>query len=54
MKKKALVCMLITVLVAALGTYSLSYADSKADKQQELNDINSQKEEVKSDMQALV
>lgn len=54
MKKKTLACLLIVTLVTALGTYSFSYADSKADKQEELNQINSQKAEVKTDMQALV
>lgn len=54
MKKKTLVCLLIFVLVAALGTYSLSYADTKADKQEELNDIESEVESTKSDLEALV
>ena len=54
MSKKVLICLLITVMVAALGTYSLSYADSAADKQQELNEINDQKEEVEGSMEELV
>lgn len=54
MTKKVLICLLITAMVTVLGTYSLSYADSKADKQQELNEINDQKEEVESSMEELV
>ncbi len=54
MKKKSLICLLIFVLVAACSTYGLSYADTKADKQNELNEINDKKDEVKEDMQELV
>lgn len=53
MKKKTLICMLILILVCSLGTYSLTFADSKADKQQELDEINDQKDDVKEDMSAL-
>ncbi len=54
MKKKSLICFLIFVLVAVFSTYGFSYADTKADKQQELNDVKEQAKEVKSDMQELV
>ena len=50
MKKKSLICFLIFVLVAVFSTYGLSYADTKADKQEELNETK----EVKDDMQELV
>lgn len=54
MKKKALVSILIFTLVAALGTYSLSYADTKADKKNELNEIENKVEAAESEMEALV
>ncbi len=54
MKKKTLASLLIAALVLALGTYSLSYADSKADKQEELNNIESEAESTKNDLEALV
>ena len=54
MKRKTLICLLIAAMVTALGTYSLSYADSKADKQEELDDIKTQTEDVKNDMSQLV
>ena len=54
MKKKSLICFLIFVLVAVFSTYGLSYADTKADKQEELNEIIEQTKEVKDDMQELV
>ena len=50
MKKKTLICFLIFTLVCSLGAYSLVYADDKADKQQELDQINEQKEDVKEEM----
>lgn len=53
MKKKTLICFLIFTLVCSLGAYSLVYADDKADKQQELDQINEQKEDVKEDMETL-
>ncbi len=53
MKKKSLICFLIFTMVCCLGTYSLAYADNKADKQQELDQINKQKSDVKDDMAAL-
>lgn len=46
MKKKTLICFLIFVLSAAIATGSLAYAES-------LSEINRQKEDVKSDLQAL-
>ena len=54
MKKKSLICFLIFLLVTAFSTYGLSYADTKADKQNELNEIKEQTKEVKGDMQELV
>ena len=53
MKKKSLVSILIFVLIAAMGTFSLSYATSVSDKQDELDSINQQKDDVSSDMNAL-
>lgn len=53
MKKKTLISILIFVLIAAMGTFSLSYATSAADKQDELDSINQQKDDVSSDMNAL-
>ena len=53
MKKKTLVSILIFVLIAAMGTFSLSYAASVSDKQDELDSINQQKDDVSSDMAAL-
>lgn len=53
MKKKSLICLLIFALVCSLGTYSLVYADDKADKQQELDEIKEEKKDVKEDLEAL-
>lgn len=53
MKKKTLVSILIFVLIAAMGTFSFSYAASVSDKQDELDSINQQKDDVSSDMEAL-
>lgn len=53
MKKKTLISILIFVLIAAMGTFSLSYATSVSDKQDELDSINQQKDDVSSDMESL-
>lgn len=53
MKRKTLISILIFVLIAAMGTFSLSYATSVSDKQDELESINKQKDDVAGDMEAL-
>lgn len=53
MKRKTLISILIFVLIAAMGTFSLSYATSVSEKQDELDSINKQKDDVAGDMEAL-
>ncbi|MGC2872423.1 murein hydrolase activator EnvC family protein [Ihubacter sp. rT4E-8] len=53
MKKKSMICLLIFMLVCSLGVYTQVYADNASDKQDELNEINDQKKDVKNDLAAL-
>lgn len=52
-KRKLLIGFVIFALVASMGTYSLSFADSLSDKKDELNDLNNKKSEVAGSMQEL-
>lgn len=45
--------MLIALMIFSVGSVSVSYAESNAEKQQKLNNINEDKKEVKSDLQEL-
>lgn len=54
MKNKVLACVLCFLLISTLGLSTLSYADSVSDKQNELDSVNQQKQDVKNDMQSLL
>ncbi|MDD4377652.1 MAG: peptidoglycan DD-metalloendopeptidase family protein [Eubacteriales bacterium] len=53
MKKKITICSLILVIVVAFSGVSLSFAESVSEKQDELNSVNSKKENLAGDLKSL-
>lgn len=53
MKKKIFICFLIMTLIVTFSGLNLTFADTAADKQEELNDVNNKKEDLSADLAKL-